>query len=191
MSGLRVMGLQGAMGLTTTNQVGIVLSLLLERIMPQGHYPRPTAVERFWKRVEKQDSEPDTCWLWTGPLDADGYGHHNEHRKNVPAHRFSYENFVGPIPEGKLVRHKCNNPPCIRPEHLELGTQKENIEDAVALGRHVHGETHGMVKITEATAKLVKSLLASGKKIKDVSSELNVGFYTVADISRGKTWKHV
>lgn len=152
--------------------------------MPRGKYPRPSPVERFLANVSKTD----TCWLWVGSFLKDGYGNFNENRKTIPAHRFSYKEFVGPIPVGKLVRHKCDNPACVRPDHLILGTQKDNCADAVERGRNVRGGSHGMSKITEDQALAVKLALGAGKKQKEVSVLTGVPYATVNDIKRGRAW---
>ena len=82
------------------------------------------AMESFWRRVRKTDD----CWIWTGNRGgSSGYGIFSYNKKRVVAHRFSYESLVGPIPVGLSIDHLCKNPPCVRPEHLEPVTQKENV----------------------------------------------------------------
>lgn len=81
---------------------------------------------------------PDDCWEWKGARTACGHGkfsHAGQTRRTVSAHRFSYQMFVGPIPEGLVVRHRCDNPPCCNPQHLQLGTQADNVADITARGR--------------------------------------------------------
>lgn len=96
-----------------------------------------TLVERFWAKVNKIDGG---CWLWTGNL-VRGYGQicvgrtADGKQQNVYAHRFSWEHFNGPIPDGLDCLHKCDTPPCVNPDHLFLGTDLENQRDASAKGR--------------------------------------------------------
>lgn len=85
------------------------------------------------------DITGDGCWEWRGNRNWWGYGTMSLARKGLDrarAHRLMYERFVGPIPEGHVIRHKCDNPPCVNPAHLESGTQGENVWDMVHRGRH-------------------------------------------------------
>lgn len=95
---------------------------------------KPSLEDRFWPRVQKTDG----CWLWTGPKNQFGYGHMNSGRYhgNVrSSHRVSWLIHFGPIPPGLFVLHRCDNPPCVRPDHLFLGTQSDNLADMRAKGR--------------------------------------------------------
>jgi hypothetical protein len=86
--------------------------------------------DRLMKRVFKDPVSG--CWLWTGcVMGADGYGGFNENRKNRSVHRVSYELFKGEIPKGMCVLHTCDMPPCVNPEHLFLGTPKDNTDDMI------------------------------------------------------------
>lgn len=105
--------------------------------------------QKFCRKVNKTDS----CWLWTGRLDSGGYGRvsqgNGQWRK---AHRVSYELFTGSIPEGLVVRHLCNVRACVNPEHLAVGTHKDNVADMDRAGRRadICGEKNPMAKFTEA-----------------------------------------
>lgn len=89
-------------------------------------------VERFWEKVEKTAG----CWVWTGSRVFYGYGNiGGPGNKNIRAHRLSWELHNGPIPNGLCVLHTCDNPGCVRPDHLFLGTQKQNAEDKAQKGR--------------------------------------------------------
>lgn len=81
---------------------------------------KPTSIERFWAKVDKSGE----CWLWTGCLNRDGYGHISD---GSLAHRFSYEIHVGPIPDGLTIDHLCRSRACVNPDHLEPVTLRTNI----------------------------------------------------------------
>jgi len=96
-----------------------------------GPKPKPLG-ERFWSHVAKSDG----CWLWTAHVNRTGYGHFALSRsRGRSAHRVSHELNIGPIPSGMLVCHRCDNPRCVRPDHLFLGTPSDNMHDKVAKGR--------------------------------------------------------
>ena len=87
----------------------------------------------FWKYANRKGDEE--CWPWDGVVDHNGYGRVVFMTSVYKAHRVSYEMANGPIPDGLLVRHKCDNPNCVNPNHLEVGTHADNMADAVKRGR--------------------------------------------------------
>lgn len=101
--------------------------------MPKGVYVRNVGPvgDRFWPHVAKSAG----CWEWTGSRHRNGYGQFY-YRGPAMAHRVSWELANGPVPDGMLVCHRCDNPPCVRPDHLFLGTQADNLVDMVSKGRH-------------------------------------------------------
>lgn len=112
--------------------------------------------ERFWSKVDKQGSTE--CWPWTASVVKNlGYGQFGMGGTMMRSHRVAWELSNGPIPAGMFVLHKCDNPPCCNPQHLFLGTQTDNMQDALAKGRHGHGTIGGPRKYSDA---LIKKALA-------------------------------
>ena len=143
--------------------------------------------ERIWNAVNKTDS----CWNWTHGKLAGGYGQVVLSKKKWTSHRLFYSAFVGPIPEGMLVCHKCDNPSCVNPEHLFLGTHLDNNRDCYAKGRmplrYGHLATN-VAKLTETQAKHIKySDLAS----KELVALYGVNQSQISRIRSGKTWKNI
>ncbi|CAH1205787.1 hypothetical protein PAECIP111893_02418 [Paenibacillus plantiphilus] len=120
-----------------------------------------------------------------------GYIHFWHNGRDVRAHRLVYEECFGEIPEGLVVRHKCDVRNCINPEHLELGTIKENSMDMVIRGRSTYGERNGKSKIDERTATIIKAKLNSGLTAKSVAMEFNLKPSTVEKIKSGQSWKYL
>src|SRR5688572_5586831 len=99
-----------------------------------GQFLADDPVTRFWSKVDKTT----TCWLWVGTRHYKGYGDFAPSgQKKVKAHRYSWELHKGKIPNGMQVLHRCDNPPCVNPDHLFIGTNRDNVSDAIAKGRHV------------------------------------------------------
>mgnify|MGYP001618256634 CR=1 FL=1 len=90
-------------------------------------------MDRFWSKV---DMNPHHCWEWLRSTDNHGYGQFSLNRRPRKAHIVSYMLTKGEIPKGQKVRHTCDNPPCVNPDHLILGTQYDNVRDMVTRGRH-------------------------------------------------------
>ena len=162
---------------------------------------------RFWSRVTKSDD----CWTWTGPRTEDGYGRLWGIHCQVRAHRLSYEIHVGPIPDGLWVLHRCDNPPCVNPAHLFLGTVVENTADMHAKGRAnlparsganhwtrkspdriARGQAMGRSHLTDAVvAEILTRFSAGGVTQRELARQYQVGHKNLNLILKRKTWKHV
>lgn len=111
------------------------------------------------------------CWESRGARTKDGYGTlASGGGKTMLAHRMSYEAHIGPIPVGEVVRHTCDNPPCINPAHLLTGIQADNVRDAMDRDRVARGENSGMHKLTDAECDEIRRLHAEGMKMADLSA---------------------
>lgn len=161
--------------------------------------PKPPAskplVERFWSKVAiADDSDPGRCWEWQASRMRFGHGvFNNEHRA---AHRTAYVLTCGPIPPGLCVLHHCDNPPCVRPSHLFLGTRVDNIRDMYSKRREARvsrpGEQNSNAKRTAEFVNQVRALFDSGEFTQaDLSRQFGVDRRVIHDIVSGKRWRHL
>ena len=132
------------------------------------------------------------CWEWNGSRNKSGYGVLNIENKILRVHRLAYTTWVGPIPEGQVVRHKCDNPPCMNPEHLELGTQNDNLTDIQLRGHHSRGEDRYNSKLNARQVLDIRKRYSEGCITqKTLSLEYKVSVQTIAAIIQRRNWKHV
>jgi hypothetical protein len=132
------------------------------------------------------------CWNWTAGKDKNGYGQFSPYRRqNMRAHRASYELHREPIPEGLCVCHRCDNPSCINPDHLFLGTNAENTADRQAKGRQRYaiGSACGRAKLTEEEVSVI--LAAEGVTHRKLADRFGVTQSTISEIRSRKIWTHV
>lgn len=139
-------------------------------------------VERFWSKVDKSGD----CWLWKASRDKSGYGCIGSDGKVKKAHRVVWELTFGPIPEGMDVLHRCDNPSCVNPSHLFLGTQDVNIHDRDNKNRQAMGEHHGRHKLT---LNQVREIIQSPIGSRRLARIFSVGRTTIINIRHGTTWK--
>lgn len=136
------------------------------------------------------------CWDWTASLLHDGYGAFGLGGRNGGmgrAHRVSYELHCGPIPEGVLVCHRCDNRTCVNPEHLFLGTPADNLSDMTTKGRRARvghtGASNPSAKLTEEDATAIRA--AVDVAWRDLAKRYGVGKTTIFDIRSGRIWSHL
>lgn len=150
--------------------------------------PAADSVSRFWARVQKCEG----CWLWTGRTNTEsGYGYFDygpRCRTSVPAHRYSWELHNGTIPDGMHVLHRCDNPPCVNPDHLFLGTNLDNVRDKQAKGRQLRGERVGTAKFTAGQVTEVRRRVAGGETQLSVARDMGMSPRHVHDIVTRRTW---
>lgn len=177
---------------------------------------RHTPLEELVKRgYEKRDSG---CWEWVkDKVTTTGYGKLTYKGKTMSAHRASYIVHKGEIPKGKHICHTCDNRACVNPDHLWVGTQKENIQDMIAKGRKPcqkgrklspehfeklqfgrknnhpgkQGSKHHLAKLTEEKVKEIKKLISQGYKNKEIAELYKVDQSNISHIRSGKRWSHV
>lgn len=150
--------------------------------MPQKKIP----IEQILSRYIVDDVTG--CWNYTGTPGAK-YGLVTQYKNPEKAHRASYRLHVGDIPTGMYVCHRCDNPRCINPAHLFLGTPAENSNDMRQKGRSTAGENHRLAKLTEAQAiEILKSRHIPGR---EMAKRFNVSEATVSFIRSGKIWSHL
>jgi hypothetical protein len=149
---------------------------------------KDNAIELFMERVSKTDS----CWLWTGYCNKDGYGELSVKDKGTLAHRLSYSLFNKVDPGDNLVCHTCDNPPCVNPGHLFLGDELINARDMVSKGRQRHSEDHGNAKFSNAEASEIKRRVSAGEASRGaVAREYGVHKTTICQMVAGTTWNKV
>lgn len=181
---------------------------------------RGTLEERFWSKVKKTN----TCWFWTGGTNNMGYGMIGESVKpyrHTLAHRLSFELANGNIPQGMFVLHACDTPACVRPDHLSLGTQTDNMQDATQKGRvrkgashpsHLrpetvaHGDRHGAhthpesvpkgsarpnAKLTEDQVCEIRTAREAGELLASIAERFRLNKVTVWAVVHRRTWRHV
>jgi len=135
-------------------------------------------IKRFLKFISWQDD----CWEWSGGK-AKCYGVWKINGKMMLVHRWAYEAFVGPIPDGYLVCHSCDNRSCVNPKHLFAGTHKDNSQDMVFKGRH-----RGNQKITKSDVKYIRR---TGMSAQDIQEKYGLKKSQAYRIINRKTWQHV
>lgn len=175
--------------------------------MRQKHHAVSPESERFWEKVNKNGPLPDPvnypnldtkCWEWKSSkrVGSIGYGQFREYlgfRKYTMgyAHRWSWKNTNGPIEPGKCVLHRCDNPLCVNPEHLFLGTHSVNRKDCILKGRSAFGVRCGQSKLNDIQVRIMKRLRKLGVSFFKIGEVFRVTHKAAEIAIKGETWKHL
>lgn len=152
---------------------------------PQHNLYEPNLIIKRCKEVESG------CLEWAGRRSSKGYGVIDIEAKGRSAHRVSYEIFIGAIPDGLHVLHKCDNPPCVNPEHLFLGTNDENVADKMLKRRNPQGVMYSSARLSDELVRAMRVRYAAGDRVSDMAREAGVDYKTVEKAVKRLTWKHV
>lgn len=161
---------------------------------PKRPYKSKFTAEKFWAKITTPDDLSD-CWEWTKSCTGNGYGRLGYEGKLILAHRLAWILTFGPIPEGTgsnevCVLHKCDNPKGCNPNHLFLGTKKDNVDDMRSKGRdnYLTGEAHGSSKLTEVQIREIRAIGYS-ESSRVLGLKFGVSKGCIKDIRRGRTHK--
>lgn len=155
------------------------------------------AIEKTRKKIKRFTyiNQKNGCWEWQKYKNKLGYGQICYMGKQLKAHRVSWIVFKGPIPDGMCVLHKCDNPRCINPVHLFLGSMKDNVQDMINKGRHDYGMPIGIkawhAKLTDEDVLWIRQQEYSWKKCEEIAEKFGMSAFTIYNVFKRKTWKHL
>jgi hypothetical protein len=169
---------------------------LEEKLKRRPHYRMWNTIESkkpVTQRIfENMTPEPNTgCWLWTGHVNEYGYGILGIEHKARAAHRVSYEGYNGPISQGLLVMHTCDVRCCVNPDHLRLGTHKDNAADRNQKKRQAVGEKIWTAKLTDVQVIAIREAFSIGHSIENIAAYFKMKVSYMRIIAKGKRWTHV
>ena len=135
---------------------------------------------------------PNGCWIWLKGKDKNGYGLMSVNNKSYRSSRITYETFIGYIPPGMLICHSCDNPSCINPEHLFLGSPKDNMTDMYQKNRDRNTGIKSVVsKLTEENVLEILKMRKNGDTLEKIAKKFNVTKQTIFSIVHKDNWKHI
>ena len=144
------------------------------------------------ERFEKFFSKADGCWEWAAYKTKQGYGRFRHGGEKVYAHRIAWEIYVGEIPAGMCVCHHCDNPSCVNPAHLFIGTHTDNMRDCANKGRNYTesqaGENNNNAKLTYEQVVAIRAMRRDGVKNAVLAKEFGVSKSTVSSITQHHIW---
>ena len=151
---------------------------------------RPSPEQRFALKFKR--GSVAECWEWSGLRNPQGYGHFFADGSYRFAHRFSWTLKNGAIADGLFVLHRCDNPSCVNPRHLFLGTQKDNMRDCASKGRSQRGESHAKTTLSESAIIEMRDRFAAGSiTMASLAREYGLDPSSVFGIVNRRTWKHI
>lgn len=161
--------------------------------------PRKPAIERFLSKINpngpKMRHMETQCHVWMAGRSSNGYGRFSAKKDHNPytwyTHRYTWTHFIGPIPEGLFVCHECDNPLCVRLEHLFLGTSADNSADMVKKHRQAAGERAARSVLRSQQVSEIRVRHERGESVSHLASEFGVSSQNVYEIVSGETWKHL
>lgn len=136
-------------------------------------------------RFEKKFQKGPSCWLWSGCLNEQGYGHFKVGQRVEKAHRVAWFVYRGDLPTGLCVLHTCDIPPCVNPAHLRLGTNRENVQDRVRKGRSAVLMRNGKIKFTPEKMAEIRAALQAGERTSAVSRRYGIDAGYLSRVRRG------
>lgn len=147
---------------------------------------------RFWDKVSNMEN-PHQCWPWKRSVNKCGYGTVGYQEKTWLAHRLAYVFAISAIPDGQIVCHTCDNPPCCNPAHLWLGTPLENTKDSIAKSRFTRasGEANGLAKLDADKVRTIRTRHAAGENTRAIASDLAIDRSTVYKVLNGRAWRSI
>lgn len=196
--GRGILAASGARGAQLISRESIAAYQLFLETRPRTRKPPAVPASDLIPRLlARADLGSGVCWLWTGSVNNRGYGHTSWNGRLIYVHRLAYLAWIGAIPEGAVVCHRCDVPACFRPDHLFLGSQVDNMRDSVAKRRNAavthpervaRGERAGGVRLTPEGVREIRRRRLGGETVSSLARAFGVARITVRNAALGRTW---
>ena len=169
------------------------LSIIFQNVQAHDGFPIESVMDRFWRYVDKK--APDECWEWLKGKTTCGYGKSIIRNEIIGSHRISWMAYNNrEIPNGMCICHHCDNPPCVNPAHLFLGSSKDNVQDMLRKGRgqDTVGQNNPQAKLNETQVRLIRYWWSLGNmKCVRMARYFGVDPQTIYNVINRYTWSHV